>query len=55
MHIFKTSGATFDSVILNEMHAFCGRPKNLRKGDLILVSKNKRDLGVHEKQIQYVM
>jgi len=55
MHIFKTSAETFDSVIKNKRHAFRGKPKDLVKGDLILVSKNKAGLKGTEKQISYTM
>ncbi len=55
MHLFKTSGATFNSVIKNEMHAFINYPQNIKTGDLILVSKNQKDLAPSEKQIRYVM
>ena len=55
MHIFKTSSETFDSVIKNKKHAFRGKPKDLVKGDLILVSKNKAGLKGNEKQITYTM
>ena len=55
MFIFKTSGATFDSVIYNQKHAFRNQPTNLREGHLIIVSKNKNDCTEGEKQIQYRM
>lgn len=55
MYLFKTSGSTFESVIKNQKHAFVNRPSDLKKGDLILVSKNKADCVDGEKQIQYTM
>ncbi len=55
MYLFKTSGKTFDSVILNEKHAFLTKPKDWYVGELVLVSKNKVDCSKNEKQIQYVM
>lgn len=55
MYIFKTSGATFRSVIENERYASPSQPEDLTSGDLILVSKNKRDCAINEKQIQYTM
>jgi hypothetical protein len=55
MLLFKTSGATYDSVIKNQKHAFKGMPQNWYSGELVLVSKNKADCGKDEKQIQYVM
>lgn len=55
MYLFKTSGATFDSVIENQKHAFCGMPRDWQKDEMVLVSKNKKDLRLGEKQIQYWM
>ena len=55
MFLFKTSGATFESVIRNQKHAFRGKPSNWHRGEMILVSKNKRDCVAREKQISYVM
>ena len=55
MYLFKTSGATFDSVIKNEKHAFASKPKDWHVGELVLVSKNKLDCEYREKQIQYTM
>src|SRR5215510_12756249 len=55
VYLFKTSGATFDSVIKNEKHAFSNKPSNWNKGEIVLVSKNKVDCKLSEKQIQYIM
>jgi dCTP diphosphatase len=55
MYLFKTSGATFDSVIANAKHAFRGKPQEWSVGEWVLVSKNKEDCRPGEKQIQYVM
>ncbi len=55
MFLFKTSGATFASVIANQKHAFKNKPISWRAGEIILVSKNKGDLGPGEKQISYIM
>ncbi len=55
MYLFKTSGATFQSVVENQKHAFVNLPGSLTPGDLILVSKNKSDCVDGEKQIQYTM
>lgn len=55
MYIFKTSGATFDSVIRNQKHAFDKKPKDWRAGEIVLVSKNKRDCAPNEKQISFAM
>src|SRR5262245_17515495 len=55
MYLFKTSGATINSVIKNEKHAFSSKPKDWHVGELVLVSKNKLDCEYKEKQIQYTM
>ena len=55
MFVFKTSGATFDSVITNQKHAFNSKPLEWDPGEIILVSKNKNDCQQFEKQIQYSM
>ena len=55
MYIFKTSGATFDSVIFNQKHAFKTKPKFWMVGEIILVSKNKQDCAPDEKQIGFTM
>ena len=55
MYLFKTSGETFKSVIKNQKHAFRGQPTDWHQGEIVLVSKNKCDLGRNEKQISYVM
>ncbi|MBT4033807.1 MAG: hypothetical protein HON27_13505 [Candidatus Marinimicrobia bacterium] len=55
MYLFKTSGATFKSVIENQKHAFRGKPKEIKPGEIILVSKNKSSCVSGEKQIQYIM
>ncbi|MFZ7131779.1 MAG: hypothetical protein ACOWWR_05420 [Eubacteriales bacterium] len=54
MYIFKTSGKTIDSVIRNQKHAFKAKPKEWDTGELVLISKNKRDCSYGEKQIQYI-
>jgi hypothetical protein len=55
VYLFKTSGATFNSVIKNQKHAFSGKPMDWHVGELVLVSKNKMDCQFREKQIQYTM
>jgi hypothetical protein len=55
MYIFKTSGATFDSVIRNQKHAFKNEPQDWAPGEIVLVSKNKRDCTPNEKQISFTM
>lgn len=55
MLLFKTSGATLDSVVKNQKHAFERRPRHWHIGEIVLVSKNRRDCDRCERQIQYVM
>jgi hypothetical protein len=55
MYLFKTSGATYSSVIKNQKHAYIGMPKDWYPGELVLVSKNKVDCEPYEKQIQCIM
>ena len=55
MLLFKTSGNTFNSVVANQKHAFKGHPKMWESGEIILVSKNKKDCKPKEGQIQYIM
>ncbi|MFA4935855.1 MAG: HNH endonuclease, partial [Candidatus Methanoperedens sp.] len=55
MYLFKTSGTTIDSVIKNQKHASMGAPRDWYVGEIILVSKNKKDLSIGEKQIKYMM
>lgn len=55
MYLFKTSGATFESVIHNQKHAFKGSPRQWSAGEVVLVSKNREDCRPGEAQIQYVM
>ena len=54
MFVFKTSGETIGSVVKNEKHAFRAKPKEWQYGEIVLLSKNKKDLISHEKQIQYI-
>jgi hypothetical protein len=42
VYLFKTSGATFNSVIKNEKHAFSSKPKDWYVGELVLVTRTKR-------------
>ncbi len=55
MFIFKTSGKTFDSVIRHQKHAFKTKPRDWEPGEIVLVSKNKKDCKPGEKQISYTM
>jgi len=55
MFLFKTSGNTINNVIKFQKHAFYNMPQNWFPGELVLVSKNKKDCSLQEKQIQYYM
>ncbi len=55
MFLFKTSGRTIKSVVANQKHAFNGQPKEWVVGEPVLVSKNRADCGMSERQVQYVM
>ena len=54
MLLFKTAGDTFNGVIVNEKHAFFRIPKDWETGEIVLISKNKKDCKNGEKQIQYI-
>jgi hypothetical protein len=55
MYLFKTSGETFDSVIRNQKHAFHDQPQHWKEGEVVLISKNVKDLTSNEKQIRFIM
>lgn len=55
MYVFKTSGATYESVIRNQKHAYLSVPRDWKPGEIVLVSKNRKDLSPGEKQISYTM
>lgn len=55
MFLFKTSGRTLGSVVANQKHAFNGQPREWRVGEQVLVSKNRSDCALGERQIQFVM
>jgi hypothetical protein len=54
MLLFKTAGDTFNSVVENEKHAFFRIPKDWQSGEIVLISKNKKDCRIGDKQIQYI-
>lgn len=54
MLLFKTAGDTFNGVVRNEKHAFFRTPKGWETGEIVLISKNKKDCRIGEKQIQYL-
>jgi len=56
MYLFKTSGATFESVIRFHKHAFERKPvTSWEQGEMVLISKNKMDCSANEKQIRFLM
>src|SRR3954470_11860943 len=55
MLLFKTSGLTLESVVLNKRHAFVNRPVDWKPAELVLISKNKADCRPDEKQIKAIM
>lgn len=55
MYLFKTSGQTYDSVVTNQKHAFRGQPREWYSGEIVLVSKNKKDCMPTERQIGCAM
>jgi hypothetical protein len=54
MRLFKASGATYRTVADQSIHAFPYRPKDLSRGELVLLSKNREDCALLERQIQYL-
>jgi hypothetical protein len=54
MYVFRTSGETLPLVVEHRKHAYATQPKEWDVGETVLLSKNKKDLGRHEKQIQYI-
>jgi 5-methylcytosine-specific restriction enzyme A len=55
MLLIKTSASTLREVLLNAKHAVHGRPGNVRKGDLILVSQTKGTLATGQLPVRWVM
>lgn len=54
MRLFKASGATYRSIAAQSLHAFQYPPKDLSPGELVLLSKNRADCGLLERQIQFL-
>jgi hypothetical protein len=54
MILFKSSGATYKRVVDQSAHAFRGRPADVLDDKFVLLSKNRHDCGLPEKQVQYV-
>ncbi len=54
MYLFKASGVTYRRVVRQQLHAFPSLPTQAHEGEFILLSKNRADCGMLEKQVQYV-
>jgi hypothetical protein len=54
MFLFKASGATYSKVVKQEIHAFRFSPADVNENEFILLSKNREDCALVEKQVQYV-
>lgn len=54
MFLFKASGATYARVVRQEVHAFRNDPAEVFGGEFVLLSKNREDCSMLEKQIQHV-
>src|SRR6185437_943196 len=53
MYLYKASGATYNRVVRQELHAFPYSPAEVREDEFILLSKNRDDCAMLEKQVQY--
>src|SRR5438034_2424343 len=53
MFIFKSSGATYGSVVRQSVHAFPYGPAEAQGDEFILLSKNREDCRDLEKQVQW--
>lgn len=53
MFLYKASGATYKQVIRQHLHTFPYSPVEAHKDDFILLSKNRADCGMTERQVQY--
>lgn len=54
MYLMKASGTTYNRVLTRRMHAFRGRPSEIRDDELVMLSKNVADCSPTEPQVQYV-
>jgi hypothetical protein len=52
MFLYKASGHTYKQVIRQQVHAFPYSPAETNEDEFILLSKNKQDCSLVEKQIQ---
>jgi hypothetical protein len=53
MYLYKASGSTYRRVIRQEVHAFPYSPAEVSEDEFILLSKNREDCAMLEKQVQY--
>jgi hypothetical protein len=54
MYLFKASGATYRRVCRQSKHAFPVKPKGVPRDRFVLLSKNREDCAMAERQIQHV-
>jgi hypothetical protein len=53
MFLYKSAGATYMKVVRQSLHAFPHGPTAAREDEFVLLSKNRKDCSMLEKQIQY--
>lgn len=51
MFLFKASGATYRKVVERGVHAFPYSPVEVNGDELVLLSKNRKDCALLEKQV----
>jgi hypothetical protein len=54
MFLFKASGATYEKVLSQGVHAFQYSPAEVNGDELVVLSKNKSDCKLLERQVQAV-
>lgn len=54
MFLFKASGSTYRNVIKEGVHAFQYAPSEVNGDELVILSKNKEDCTLLERQVQAV-
>lgn len=53
MYLFKSSGATYRRVVKQAAHAYGSIPRLASHDEFVLLSKNKEDCALTERQIQH--
>lgn len=53
MYLFKSSGTTYRRVVKQAAHAYGSMPRLASPDEFVLLSKNKEDCALTEKQVQY--